>query len=1174
MSGLTAKDHIAASARFIFYCLLPLAFFLAVGAIILFTLYINAPQAAGKISTVLSEKLDLPVTIAEINLHGDTLTIKGLTVGNPPEFTGNSLVTVAATTVAPDWMGIITGKRSLRLLEVDEARIDILRGNNGVWNFEKLRKRFSGGKGGSELFIGDLRINNGDILVNGTGLRGVSLKLRNVASKGSAGAQADLAFDDQSGNRYGVTGSFRAGASPEADFSLEAPSLALAGLAVKGGRIAVTGGKGALRIKAALHEGVVRSSIAATFTGATLRINEGGEIPLTGGIQGSATYDLKHDLFELEHAALVLDKILEMHTTGSIADLKRGLRYDLAIGIRNLDIAHGAGLLPAMRKAGMKVTGTVSAEKIRLTGSVKHGVASIDGSISLKGLMLSRNNMLMVSGIGTDMKIAAANHTIRIFGELLQKPADGTPLIETIRAPYKLTLTNRLKPIAIDLDGFSARLMGVPLTGNFRIRPEDRSPLALSLQIPENSLKAMSYGDAAIAGGTAGMSLELKGSGIADFNGNVSLILDKLNGSIKGERYLLGRSTLKAGFSRASGHYSASGDFACDSSSFKGVTAEVRSGFNATDGRLHLENGTLRIAGATVNYSRVTTVLPGKSAQPAQQGYPLDVKLTGGAVSRGDLALTGISANLRGNYAGVNGAKRFDGIGEIAAEKLLRSGRNIGAPRANISMSRSGVNISLAGAVLGGALAGALDFNPDAVADGVRFDLTLKGAELAQLARISGEKEKVTLPAGQLLVTARGNYTRKDGVTCRIRGEGDGITIASAGGKGLLANAGVKFDAGLAGGNITLTDALFHMGEGATVLMQGAVTGALSPQREGRIAYRLSRAPLARIVDPLANSLPRFLQEASVSGDIAAEGAIAFSNGRTTLQGSLQLVDAGIDAGSGKLKIAAVSGNIPYSLGFPARHAASPELSVVLKRESYPQQLALFSRATGKGSLLKIGRIAYGPLDFGDTALRIRADEGIIEALSFTSTLTTGKILGSGYVAFTNGGSYGGDLLLNNLSLLQICALFPNIKGYVSGRMDGIAMFEGRGFKSGGLNGYTYVWTRPGDGEKMHVSKEFLQKLAGKKLQGFLFRNDRSFDKGEVKASLESGYLTFEILDIANTNFFGVRDLKVTVTETQNRIALDHLLNSISQAVSRGKGGAGKESPAGAAPAPEFKWNE
>ena len=83
----------------------------------------------------------------------------------------------------------------------------------------------------------------------------ISLQLRNIATKGSDGATTKLAFDDEAGNRYAVTGSFRAGVDPEAELSLEAPSLALAGLAGTGRRVTVSGGTGSLRVNAALHAG-------------------------------------------------------------------------------------------------------------------------------------------------------------------------------------------------------------------------------------------------------------------------------------------------------------------------------------------------------------------------------------------------------------------------------------------------------------------------------------------------------------------------------------------------------------------------------------------------------------------------------------------------------------------------------------------------------------------------------------------------------------------------------------------------------------------------------------------------------------------------------------------------------------------------------------------------------
>ena len=154
--------------------------------------------------------------------------------------------------------------------------------------------------------------------------------------------------------------------------------------------------------------------------------------------------------------------------------------------------------------------------------------------------------------------------------------------------------------------------------------------------------------------------------------------------------------------------------------------------------------------------ARLSAVLPRKGAQPSPKGYPLEVQLAGGAVSRGALKLTGISASLRGEFAGVPGAKRFDGAGALAAEKFLWRGREIGAPRADMVFSGSGGSITLAGALLGGTLGGALAFNPYAVGNGVEFDLSLKGVELAQLAQLPEKKGAVAVSGGHLTVSTKG----------------------------------------------------------------------------------------------------------------------------------------------------------------------------------------------------------------------------------------------------------------------------------------------------------------------------------------------------------------------------------------------------------------------------------
>jgi hypothetical protein len=231
-------------------------------------------------------------------------------------------------------------------------------------------------------------------------------------------------------------------------------------------------------------------------------------------------------------------------------------------------------------------------------------------------------------------------------------------------------------------------------------------------------------------------------------------------------------------------------------------------------------------------------------------------------------------------------------------------------------------------------------------------------------------------------------------------------------------------------------------------------------------------------------------------------------------------------------------------------------------------------KGTGSGQTVTVGKIGFGPMELGALTMHVAAGNGITEIASLNSSLYEGTLLGKGFVTMQKGLSYRGDLLVNGLSLKQLCSIFPDIQGYISGRVDGVVSLSGGTKGMAGLSGFAELWAREGSGEKMLVSKEFLQRLSKQKLSGFFFRSDRPYDEAEIKALLEQGDLTFETLKIVHTNLFGVRDLSVSIAPSQNRIALDHLLDSIKQATVRGKASAGEKTPAEAPVTPEFKWGE
>jgi hypothetical protein len=202
-----------------------------------------------------------------------------------------------------------------------------------------------------------------------------------------------------------------------------------------------------------------------------------------------------------------------------------------------------------------------------------------------------------------------------------------------------------------------------------------------------------------------------------------------------------------------------------------------------------------------------------------------------------------------------------------------------------------------------------------------------------------------------------------------------------------------------------------------------------------------------------------------------------------------------------------------------------------------------------------------------------KSGNGLVEISSIRSTLYSGTVMGKGFMFYRGGLNYGADLLINDMSLRQFCSSYPALKGYISGKLDGVVSLYGGKGGIPAMIGFADLWARKGKGEKMLVSKEFLQRLAGRKLRGFFFRDDRPYDNGEISAFLRNGYLTFEKLDLSHRNFLGMKDLNVSVAPVQNKIGLGHLFQTIREAAKRGKPAAGGP-PVEAPVQPDVKWLE
>ena len=179
----------------------------------------------------------------------------------------------------------------------------------------------------------------------------------------------------------------------------------------------------------------------------------------------------------------------------------------------------------------------------------------------------------------------------------------------------------------------------------------------------------------------------------------------------------------------------------------------------------------------------------------------------------------------------------------------------------------------------------------------------------------------------------------------------------------------------------------------------------------------------------------------------------------------------------------------------------------------------------------------------------IKEEEGVLNIPQFSGNIFGGRLKGAAALDLSGGIRYQAGLLLKGLSLAAVCEEIPPIRGYISGVVDGIAQMKGEGKGLSRLIGKADFWSYRTDSEETKISKEFLKKIGGPSLKAYL--GDREFDKGAMTLYLQKGFIIFDEFELSNRNFFGMQDLSIKVAPFNNRISIDHLMWSITQAAQR-----------------------
>jgi hypothetical protein len=295
---------------------------------------------------------------------------------------------------------------------------------------------------------------------------------------------------------------------------------------------------------------------------------------------------------------------------------------------------------------------------------------------------------------------------------------------------------------------------------------------------------------------------------------------------------------------------------------------------------------------------------------------------------------------------------------------------------------------------------------------------------------------------------------------------------------------------------------------------------------------------------------PDNLLYTGLEGSLALDISIRHDSSGLGLDGKLMLSDLILSGENGEYSVGPINGVLPvvYRPGNneqPQWELASFERGEFQKLKNHYAQKTMDAGY----NLIKVGGVSYGFPLIENGKIWLRSQGKSLHIGHFSGNIFGGTLNGSAVIDLSDRFQYKAGFLIDGLSLAQLCDRIEPIRGYISGKVDGIATVKGDGAGLSRLIGKADFWSYGSPKEKTKISREFLQKIGGPSLKWYL--GDRSFDRGVMSLYLQGGYMIFRELEISNRNFIGMKDLDIKVAPLNNRIAIDHLMWSITEAAYR-----------------------
>ncbi len=394
-----------------------------------------------------------------------------------------------------------------------------------------------------------------------------------------------------------------------------------------------------------------------------------------------------------------------------------------------------------------------------------------------------------------------------------------------------------------------------------------------------------------------------------------------------------------------------------------------------------------------------------------------------------------------------------------------------------------------------------------------------------------------------------GTIFSPENVTGRASIRGKNISITNADSKALLKDAAVSSDMVFRGAGADITADMSVTG--LALKLSGSADRVFQDVRTLRMSLLMPEAKISDIRSVFWDIVPDRLLYAGLNGSFAMNLLTTYSTGAISADGSILLRDIAIEGENNEYSLGPINGTVPIhfnsagnehnSLSIPSFEQADFETH----KKAYSETKQFF------GNEVKIGSIRYGFRLLEDISLWIEQKGSSLKINRFSAKMFGGKVYGTGFADLSDGFSYRAGIIADGASLTQLCEEIPPIKGYISGKIDGIAAIKGTGAGLANITGKADFWAYSVDGERTRISKEFLEKIGGPQVRAYL--GERRFNKGIMGLYIQNGFFIFRELEISNRNLVGITDLSVKVAPLNNRIAIDHLMWTITEAAQRAK---------------------